>query len=94
MTTWNWHKSTSSHKEGVRVPLKQYRENLETLVERVREKEGKLMFVNICNPFMYKDAAMQTIGNKKILFFNFPSVLEPYLSIVHDRFPDLFVTYF
>ncbi len=94
MRTWGLPKRALDHTEGLRVPLSQYRENLEALVEGVREKGGNPVFVNVCNPTAYRDAAKETIENKKIPFFNFPSVLKPYLSSIHDRFPDLFVTYF
>jgi lysophospholipase L1-like esterase len=94
MRTWGLPKRARDHKEGLRVPLTQYQENLEALVEGVRGKGGKPVFVNVCNPTAYQDAAKVTIENKKIPFFNFPSVLKPYLSSIHDRFPDLFVTYF
>jgi lysophospholipase L1-like esterase len=94
MRTWGLPKRALDHKEGLRVPLTQYRENLVALVKGVREKGGKPVFVNVCNPTAYQDAAKKTIENIKTPFFNFPSVLEPYLSTIHDRFPDLFVTYF
>jgi lysophospholipase L1-like esterase len=94
MRTWGLPKRALDYKEGSRVPLTQYRKNIETLVEGVREKGGKPVFVNVCNTIAYKDAAKETIKNKEIPFFNFPSALEPYLSTLHDRFPDLFVTYF
>jgi lysophospholipase L1-like esterase len=94
MRTWGFPKHTLDYKEGSRVPLTQYRKNLEALVEGVREKGGKPVFLNICNPIAYKDAAKEIIENKKIPFFNFPLALKPYLSTIHDRFPDLFVTYF
>ena len=64
------------------------------MVEGVREKGGKPVFVNVCNPIAYQDVAKETIENQKMPFFNFPSALEPYLSTLHDLFPDLFVTYF
>jgi lysophospholipase L1-like esterase len=94
MRTWNLPKLTLAHKEGSRVPLTHYRKNIDTLVEGIREKGGKPVFVNICNPIAYQDVAKETIENQKIPFFNFPSMLEPYLSTLHDLFPDLFVTYF
>ena len=94
MRTWGLPKRTLDYKEGSRVPLTQYRKNLEALVGGVREKGGKPVFVNVCNPIAYQDVAKETIENMKTLFFNFPSTLKPYLSTLHDRFPDLFVTYF
>lgn len=95
MRTWDLPAPAREFKEGSRrVPLKQYRENLAALVEGVREKGGRPVFVNICNFEGYQDAARQTADNKKIPFLNFPTLLKPYLSTVHDRFPDLFVTYF
>jgi len=94
MRTWGLPKRTLDYKENSRVPLTQYRKNLEALVEGVREKGGKPVFVNVCNPIAYQDVAKETIENMKTLFFNFPSTLKPYLSTLHDRFPDLFVTYF
>jgi lysophospholipase L1-like esterase len=94
MMTWGFTKRTFDYKEGLRVPLTHYRKNLEALVEGVREKGGKPVFVNVCNPIAYQDIAKETIENQKMPFFNFPSALEPYLSTIHDLFPDLFVTYF
>ena len=79
---------------GKRVPLKQYRKNFETLIEEVRKKGAKPLWVSVCNFAEYQDTAIQTAGDKEINFFNFPSALEPFLSTVHDRFPDQFVTYF
>jgi lysophospholipase L1-like esterase len=79
---------------GKRVPLNQYRKNFETLIEEIRNKGAKPLWVSVCNFAEYQDAAIQTAGDKKITFFNFPSALEPFLSTVHDLFPDLFVTYF
>ena len=94
MRTWSLPKRALDHEEGARVPLTQYRRNLEALVKAVREKGGKPVFVSVCNPNEYKDAAKEVLENNKTRFFNFPSKLEPYLSTIHDRFPDLFVTYF
>jgi lysophospholipase L1-like esterase len=94
MRTWNLPKRTLDYKKGSRVPLTHYRKNLEALVDGVRKKGGKPVFVNVCNPIAYQDVAKETIENQKMPFFNFPSALEPYLSTIHDRFPDLFVTYF
>jgi lysophospholipase L1-like esterase len=94
MRTWVFQNLEFNQKEGFRVPLKQYLDNLKSLVEQIQNKGGKPIFVNICNPVLYQDAAIQTIGNTKIPFSNFPSELKPYLSNVHDRFPDLFVSYF
>jgi lysophospholipase L1-like esterase len=94
MRTWGLPVSIHEHKAGLRVPLKQYRENLEALVEGVREKGGRPVFVSVCNFAEYRDTVQQTAEDKKIPFLNFPAELEPYLSTVHDRFPDLFVTYF
>ncbi len=94
MRTWGLPRRAVGQEEGSRVPLTQYRRNLEDLVEGILEKGGKPVFVNVCNPVLYHDAAKEIIENKKISFVNFPSALEPYLSTVHDRFPDLFVTYF
>ncbi|MBT5631466.1 MAG: SGNH/GDSL hydrolase family protein [Nitrospina sp.] len=79
---------------GKRVPVNQYRKNFESLIEQVRNKGAKPVWVSICNFAEYQDTARQTAGDKKIPFFNFPSALEPFLPIVHDRFPDQFVTYF
>jgi lysophospholipase L1-like esterase len=94
MRTWGLHNHSFDQTGGFRVPLMQYRENVEALIEGVLQKGGKPFFVNVCNPVVYQDAAKQIAENKNIPFFNFPSVLEPYLSTVHNQFPDLFVTYF
>ena len=85
---------TMNDEIGKRVPLKQYRKNLEVLVNDIQEKGAKPILVSVCNFAEYQDTARQTAGDKKIPFFNFPSALEPFLPIVHDRFPDQFVTYF
>jgi lysophospholipase L1-like esterase len=79
---------------GVRVPLKTYSKNLGMLVEEVRKKGAKPIMVSVCNFAEYQDAARETAKNENISFFNFPSELEPFLSTVHDRFPDQLVTYF
>jgi len=94
MRTWRLPESGLEYKAGSRVPLTQYRENLEALVEGVREKGAKPVLVSVCNFAEYQDTARQIAGNKNIPFFNFPSSLEPFLPTVHDRFPDQFVTYF
>ena len=95
MRTWRLPEPDFEYKEGARrVPLTQYRENLAALIEAVREKGAKPVLVSVCNFAEYQDTAKQTANNKKIPFFNFPSELEPFLSTVHDRFPDQFVTYF
>lgn len=92
--TWGLPRHAQDHKEGTRVSLTQYRRNLESLVDEIRDKGGKPIFVSVCNLSAYRDAARETIENKKTRFFDFPSTLKPYLSTIHDRFPDLFVTYF
>jgi lysophospholipase L1-like esterase len=79
---------------GKRVPLKQYRKNLEVLVNGIQEKGAKPILVSVCNFAEYQDVARKTAENKKISFYNFPLELEPFLPTVHDRFPDQLVTYF
>ena len=79
---------------GKRVPLKQYLNNLETLVEGVQEKGAKPILVSVCNFAEYRDGARETAKNKKLPFYNFPAELEPFLPTVNDRFPDQLVTYF
>ncbi len=94
MTTWGLPNFAHKEKEGTRVPLEQYRENLESLIEGVQLMGAKPLLVNVCNPDSYQNVVEQIAKNKKISFINFPSAFKPYLSTVHDRFPDLFVTYF
>ena len=94
ITTWGLPGFTPKDKGGTRVPLEQYRENLESLIEGVKLQGARPLFVNVCNPETYQDSAEQIAKNKKIPHVNFPSALKPYLSTVHDRFPELFVTYF
>lgn len=79
---------------GKRVPLKQYRKNLEVLAQGIREKGAKPILVSVCNFVEYQDVAREIAGIKNIPFYNFPSELEPFLPTVHDRFPDQLVTYF
>jgi lysophospholipase L1-like esterase len=79
---------------GNRVPIKQYRENLEVLIAEIQGKGAKPLLVSVCNPEEYLDTARKTAGEKKIPFANFPSALKPFLSTVHDRYPDQLVTYF
>jgi lysophospholipase L1-like esterase len=85
---------TMNDEIGKRVPLKQYRKNLEVLVNEIQEKGAKPILVSVCNFAEYQDAARETAENKKISFYNFPLELEPFLPTVHDRFPDQLVTYF
>ncbi len=95
MRSWRLPEPAFAYKEGAtRVPLTRYRENLAALIEGVLKKGAKPMLVSVCNFAGYRDAARQIAGDKKIPFFNFPSALKPFLSTVHDRFPDQFVTYF
>ena len=85
---------TQKNEIGRRVPVQQDRENFENLIEQVRNKGAKPVWVSVCNFAEYQEAARQTAGDKKTPFFNFPSALEPFLPTVHDRFSDQLVTYF
>jgi lysophospholipase L1-like esterase len=79
---------------GRRVPVNQYRENFKTLIERIQKKGAIPVLVSVCNYPEYQDTAREIAEDKKIPFFNFPLMLEPYLPTVNDRFPDHLVTYF
>jgi len=94
MRTWRLPELVRTQKKGVRVPVKQYRKNLEALIEDVREKGAKPVLVSVCNFAGYRETAKQTAETEKIPFLNVPSALESFLPTVHDKFPDQFVTYY
>lgn len=96
MRTWSLLEPSTVEKDnaGNRVPLNQYRENLQSLVTSVRRKGAKPVLVSVCNTDEYRDVVRQIAGNSKTPFFNFPAELQPFLSTVNDRFPDQLVTYF
>ena len=94
MRTWRLPEPVRTQKKGVRVPVKQYRKNLEALIEGVREKGAKPVLVSVCNFAEYRETAKQTAETEKIPFLNVPSALESFMPTVHDKFPDQFVAYY
>ncbi|MEK9629175.1 MAG: SGNH/GDSL hydrolase family protein [Nitrospinota bacterium] len=77
-----------------RVSLSEYRENLGYIFSKVLKNGGKPLFVNICNGEQYSEVAEKVSKNFKIPFFNFPEEFKPYLSKVHDIYPEKFVAYY
>ncbi len=96
MRTWLVKRPGREHETGFgrRVPLTQYRKNLEFLVDEIRKRQAHPALVSICNFSEYQETARQTAVNKKIVYLNFPTELKPFLPTIHNRYPDLFVTYF
>jgi lysophospholipase L1-like esterase len=96
MRTWRLPESPLVDENSLakRVPVDQYRKNIETLVAKIRQKGAKPVLVSVCNFYNYHDTAKQIARDKKMQFFDFPSALKPFLPTVHNRFPDQFVTYF
>ena len=77
-----------------RVPLEEYQENLEVIFKSILRKGGRPIFVNICNNGEYGTAAEKTAKALHIPFYNFPEIFKPYLSKIHDLYPEKFVGYF
>ena len=96
MRTWSLPESTIVKKKdiGVRVPTTQYRENIEALVAKIRQKGAKPLWVSVCNFNDHQSTAKKIVENMKTPFFDFPSALKPFIPTVPERFPKRFVTYF
>ena len=77
-----------------RVSIEDYRKNLESSVFDIKAKGAKPILVSVCNISKYRNQMREVAVSQSVKFLNFPAMFEPYLSTVHDRFPDLFVTYF
>ena len=77
-----------------RVSLEEYQKNLGVIFQEILQRGGKPYFISICNGGEYRDVAKQTAKSAHIPFYDFPDIFKPYLSKVHDLFPEKFVTYF
>ena len=77
-----------------RVSLEEYQKNLGEIFQEILQRGGKPLFISVCNGGVYRDVAKQTAKSAHIPFYDFPEILKPYLSKVHDLFPEKFVTYF
>jgi lysophospholipase L1-like esterase len=77
-----------------RVSLEDYQKNLSEIFKEVLQRGGKPHFINICNRGKYHSVAEQAAKLAHIPFYDFPENFKPYLSKVHDLFPEKFVTYF
>ena len=77
-----------------RVSLEEYQKNLGVIFQEILQRGGKPHFISICNGGEYRDVAKQTAKSAHIPFYDFPDIFKPYLSKVHDLFPEKFVTYF
>ena len=77
-----------------RVSLEEYQKNLGVIFQKILQRGGKPHFISICNGGEYRDVAKQTAKSAHIPFYDFPEIFKPYLSKVHDLFPEKFVTYF
>lgn len=77
-----------------RVSLEDYQKNLESIFNEILQRGGIPHFISICNREDYRSAAEQTAKAAHIPFYDFPEDFNPYLSKVHDLFPEKFVIYF
>ena len=77
-----------------RVSLEDYQKNLSAIFKEILQRGGKPHFINICNRGKYHSVAEQAAKSAHIPFYDFPENFKPYLSKVHDLFPEKFVTYF
>ena len=77
-----------------RVSLEEYQKNLGVIFQEILQSGGKPHFISVCNRGEYRDVAKQTAKSAHIPFYDFPDIFKPYLSKVHDLFPEKFVTYF
>jgi len=77
-----------------RVSLEEYQENLGAIFQEILQRGGKPHFISICNRGKYRGIAEQAAKYAHIPFYDFPEIFKPYLSKVHDLFPDKFVTYY
>jgi lysophospholipase L1-like esterase len=86
--------STISETKNRRVSLEEYQENLKVIFKSTLSDGGVPIFVNICNSGAYGSAAEKTANSLHIPFYNFPENFKPYLSKIHDLYPEKFVSYF
>jgi lysophospholipase L1-like esterase len=77
-----------------RVSIEEYQENLGAIFKEILQRGGKPHFISICNIGNYRDVAEQAAKSAHIPFYDFPEIFNPYLSKVHDLFPEKFVTYY
>jgi lysophospholipase L1-like esterase len=83
-----------SKTKNKRVSLDDYQKNLSVIFKEILQRGGKPHFINICNSGKYHSVAEQTAKSAHIPFYDFPENFKPYLSTVHDLFPEKFITYF
>jgi len=83
-----------SETKNRRVPLEEYQENLKAIFKSILSDGGTPIFVNICNAGKYGGAAEKTAKSLHVPFYNFPENFKPYLSKIHDLYPEKFVSYF
>jgi lysophospholipase L1-like esterase len=77
-----------------RVSLEEYQKNLGAIFKAIQQRGGKPHFISVCNRGDYRDVAEQAARSEDIPFYDFPEIFNPYLSKVHELFPEEFVTYF
>ena len=77
-----------------RVSLEEYQKNLGEIFQEILQRGGKPLFISVCNGGEYRDVAKKIAKSAHIPFYDFPETFKPYLSKVHDLFPEKFVTYF
>ena len=77
-----------------RVSIEEYQKNLGTIFKEIQKHGGKPYFISVCNRGKYRIVAEQAAKLAHIPFYDFPDIFNPYLSKVHDLFPEKFVTYF
>jgi lysophospholipase L1-like esterase len=77
-----------------RVSIEEYKKNLGTIFKEIQKHGGKPHFISVCNRGKYRIVAEQAAKLAHIPFYDFPDIFNPYLSKVHDLFPEKFVTYF
>jgi lysophospholipase L1-like esterase len=77
-----------------RVSIEEYQKNLGVIFKTILQRGGKPHFINICNKGKYHGVAEQAAKSAHIPFYDFPEIFNPYLSKVHDLFPEKLVTYF
>ena len=77
-----------------RVSIEEYQKNLGVIFKEIQKQGGKPHFISICNRGKYRSVAELAAKSAHIPFYDFPEIFSPYLSKVHDLFPEKFVTYF
>ncbi len=86
--------STVSETKNRRVSLEEYKENLKLIFKSTLREEGAPIFVNICNTGVYGSTAKIVAKSLRVPFYNFPEIFKPYLSKIHNLYPEKFVSYF